>query len=149
MAEYIAAEFKDRGFVKKGTKSSYYRQREKDFRKFYSLDEEKSLVYCTDVQGLMNELKPNIYVPEQWRLFIDSSVRSLKAVLLHNGNTYASIPIAHLTKLKEEYETLEYVLCKLKYNEHKWKICGDLKIITMMLGQQSGWETPMLFMFMG
>ena len=55
----------------------------------------------------------------QWRLFIESSVRSLKAVLLHNGNTFASTPIAHLTKLKEEYETLEYVLDKIKYNEHK------------------------------
>ena len=139
MAEYIAAEFKKRGFLKKGTTSSYYRNREQDFRKYFAISEDQTLVHCTDIQGLMNELKPNIYVPEEWRLFIDSSVRSLKAVLLHNGNTYASIPIAHSTKLKEEYETIKYVLKKIKYEEHNWQICGDLKIITMMLGQQSGY----------
>ena len=61
-----------------------------------------------------------------------------KAVLLHNGNKFASIPVAHSTKLKETYENLEIVLQKIKYSEHQWKVCGDLKIATMILGQQSG-----------
>ena len=52
------------------------------------------------------------YIPDQWRLFIDSCKRSLKCVLLHKGNKYASIPIAHSTKLKEEYETIRFVLIK-------------------------------------
>lgn len=146
MAEYIAAEMKDRGFVKKGTKSSFYRNREKEFRKYYAVTDDDSLVYCKDIQGLMNEMKPNVYIPDQWRLFIDSSVRSLKAVLLHNGNVYASIPIAHSTKLKEEYDTIKFVLDKIKYSEHKWQICGDLKIITMMLGQQSGFTKYSCFL---
>ena len=30
------------------------------------------------------------------------------------------------------------VLAKIKYEEDKWKICGDLKILSMILGQQSG-----------
>jgi hypothetical protein len=34
------------------------------------------------------------YKINEWRHFIDSSKRSLKAVLLHNGN-YASLPIGH------------------------------------------------------
>jgi hypothetical protein len=29
----------------------------------------------------------------EWRLFIDPSKVSLKAVLLHNGNKYLSVPI--------------------------------------------------------
>ena len=49
MAEYIAAEFKKRGFLEKGTKSSYYRDREKEFRKYYAESEDQLLVYCTDV----------------------------------------------------------------------------------------------------
>ncbi|KAK8383349.1 hypothetical protein O3P69_019012 [Scylla paramamosain] len=33
-------------------------------------------------------------------LFFDSSKRSLKCVLLHNGNQFASVPLAHSTTLK-------------------------------------------------
>ena len=43
----------------------------------------------------------NMGIPEYgcqgWRLFIDSSKRSLKYVLLHNENQYASISIGHST----------------------------------------------------
>lgn len=45
-----------------------------------------SLVYCHDINALMNKLKLNVYKDEEWRLFIDSSKRSLKAVLLNNTN---------------------------------------------------------------
>jgi hypothetical protein len=96
------------------------------------------LVYCNDVYGLMNELKENIYEPNDWRLFIDSSKRSLKAVLLLNTNVYAPVPVAHSVTLKEKYENIEMVLNKIKYTEHNWQICGDLKILTLILGQQSG-----------
>ncbi|GFW25148.1 uncharacterized protein TNCV_2262061 [Trichonephila clavipes] len=68
-----------------------------------------------------------------------SSKRSLKAVLLHNGNRYASVPIGHSVHLKECYENLEFILNKLSYSDHKWTICGDLKVISMLLGQQSGY----------
>ncbi|GFV21245.1 uncharacterized protein TNCV_183961 [Trichonephila clavipes] len=80
-----------------------------------------------------------MYEPEEWRLFIDSSKRSLKAVLLHNGNRYASVPVGHSVHLKECYENLEFILNKLSYSDHKWTICGNLKVISMLLGQQSGY----------
>ncbi|GFS60197.1 uncharacterized protein TNCV_2827051 [Trichonephila clavipes] len=72
-------------------------------------------------------------------LFIDSSKRSLKAVVFHNGNRYASVPVRHSVHLKECYENLEFILNKLSYSDHKWTICGDLKVISMLLGQQSGY----------
>ena len=50
----------------------------------------------------MDEVKPEVYKDEEWKLFIDSSKRSVKTNLLHNTDAYASIPIACLTKLKEE-----------------------------------------------
>lgn len=145
-AEYLASVLKSKKQLAKGTTASFYRDREKEFRKFFTNDEENSLVYCTDVRGLVDALKPNTYKDEEWRLFIDSSKRSLKAVLLHNGNRFASIPIAHSTKLKETYENLEIVLEKIKYLEHQWKICGDLKIATMILGQQSGFTKNPCFL---
>jgi hypothetical protein len=80
------------------------------------------------------------YDPSTWRLFIDSFKRILKAVLLHNSNVLASIPLAHSTKLSESYETLKLVLEKNKYHEHEWQICGDLKVIGLLLGQQRGYK---------
>lgn len=135
-AELLASRLKEKNLLSKGTKVSIYRTRDKSFRKYFTQDED--LVYCHDVTGLMNDLKKNVYKAEEWRLFIDSSKRSLKAVLLHNSNKYAPIPIAHSVTLKEEYKNIEIVLHKIKYSEHNWQICGDLKILSMILGQQSG-----------
>lgn len=88
------------------------------------------------------------YKPTEWRLFIDSCKRSLKCVLLHNGNKFASIPIAHSTKLKEEYENVKLVLEKIKYSEHQWPICVDLKMVNFLLGQQSGYTKYPCFLCM-
>ena len=93
----------------KGTQSTVYQTREKAFLNLFS--RESDLVFCSDVNGLMNELTPNVYKDEEWRLFIDFSQRSLKAVLIHNTNKFASIPIAHSTILKASYVNMEKVLC--------------------------------------
>lgn len=77
--------------------------------------------------------------PAEWRLFIDSSKRILKAVLLHNNSRYASIPVGHSVYLKETYENLKLVFNKLGYQNHKWLVCGDLKVLCMLLGQQGGY----------
>lgn len=68
------------------------------------------------------------YEKNEWRLFIDGSKYSLKALLLHNGNKKPSIPIAHAVNTKENYESMSEILTLLKYDDHKWKICGDLKV---------------------
>ena len=86
----------------------------------------------------MNEFN-TIYVSTDWRIFIDSSKRSLKVVLLHNENVFASIPVGHSVHLKERYKNLELILDKIKYGDHKWIICGDHKIISMLLGQQGSY----------
>jgi hypothetical protein len=88
------------------------------------------------------------YDPKDWRLFIDSSKRSLKCVLLHNGNVFASVPLAHPTKMKEEYEAVKYVLEKIRYDEHKWFICVDLNMVNILLGQQSGFTEYPCFLCM-
>ena len=80
--------------------------------------------------------------------FIDSPMRSLKCVLLHNGNQFASLPISHLTILKEKYEAMKYVLEKIGYDQHKWFICVDLKMVNFLLGQQSGFTEYPYFLCM-
>jgi len=53
MDEYLAA-LKKKNLLTKGIKAYVYRDIEKKFRKFFTKDEENSLVFCSDVKGLMN-----------------------------------------------------------------------------------------------
>lgn len=135
-AELLASRLKEINVLSPGTKITHYRNRDEQFRQYF--EEENSLVYCHDVAGLVNEYQPEFYSPEDWRLFVDSSKRSFKAILLHNGNKFASIPIAHSITLEEKYDNLAYILEKIKYDDHKWLICTDIKLVTIILGQQGG-----------
>lgn len=134
-AELLGSRLKSRNLLLPGVSSSWFRYREKEFVTYFA--QENELVYCTNVEGLMEKFKIQ-YDSSQWRLFIDSSKRSLKAVLLHNGGYYASIPVGHSVHLKETYENLELVLRKLKYEDYGWQVCGDFKVLCMLLGQQAG-----------
>lgn len=73
---------------------------------------------------------------DEWRLFIDASKISLKAVLLHNGNKYPSALLAHATNMKENYANLEILLEKIKYSQYLWNICADLKVVAILTGLQ-------------
>ena len=96
------------------------------------------MTYCDDVSGFMKALNFK-YESQNWRLFIDGSKFSLKGVLLHIGNTMPSVPVAYATMAKESYGVFRNMLQLIKYEEHKWKICGDLKIVAMILGMQQGY----------
>jgi len=76
---------------------------------------EDDRVFCYDVEGLMNALGIK-HDPQQWRLFINSSKLSLKAVLPRNGNQHPSIPVGHAVHTKETYENLKQLLNKLEYS---------------------------------
>ena len=96
-------------------------------------------MYCNNISDLFNEMGIVNYSPENWRLFIDSSKQNFKCVLLHNGNKYGSIPVAHSVEAKKAYESIKVVLELISYNEHQWNICVDDKMVYFLLGQQSGY----------
>lgn len=94
---------------------------------------EGSLTYCKDLNRLFTLFKYP-HNPGDWRLFIDSSKSGLKVVLLHNGNEQPSVPLAYSTKMKETRENMRLILEKLNYQEHKWRICSDLKVVGLLIG---------------
>ena len=96
-------------------------------------------VYCNDIDGHLVAIGLHAYHPSEWRLFIHSSKRSLKCVLLHNRNIYGCIPIGHSVTMKDEYGNIKLILEQLKYGDHQWLICGDLKMLNFLLGQQGGY----------
>jgi hypothetical protein len=67
-----------------------HRKHQQSLSQFLPKDGE--LVYCNDVEGLLQELGCE-QKPDEWRLFLDSPKFSLKAVL-RNGNIQQSILIA-------------------------------------------------------
>ena len=51
---------------------------------------------------------------DEWRLFRDASIVSLKAVRLHNGNVLPSIPVAHAFVIKESDDSTKQLLQYIK-----------------------------------
>ena len=91
------------------------------------------------------------YNPTEWRLFIDSSKLSLKAILLHTGNRLPSVPIGHADHTKETYINMKVLLNSINYNNQsvsQWKICRDLKVIAILLGMQLGYTKYCCFLCM-
>ena len=135
-SELLPSRLNDGNFLQQGTKITFYKTRDDEFLRFF--EELPDFVFCIDIPGLLLKVSVNEYKPEEWRLFIDISKRSLKCVLLHNSNIYAPMPIGHSTTLKEKY-AIKTVLQHIKYEHHQWVICVNLKMVNFLLGQQSGY----------
>jgi hypothetical protein len=123
-AELLTSRLKEWNLLDPSCKTSKYRRRHETFSSFYTVSD--SLCYCHDVRGLFADIGID-HNPEEWRLFIDSSTKSLKAVLLHNGNRFPSIPVAHSVHLKEDYTNVQLLLEKVNYDHCKLDVCGDLR----------------------
>ena len=131
--QILKSRLKEKNLLEKGTTFVWYRHREKEFTQFFH--KEDTLVYCTGVQGLIEAFA----MSHQAEDFMDSSKTSMKAVLLYNELSVLSIPVALSTEISETYENLEILLKLIKYNEHNWLICADLKVVPLILELQGGY----------
>lgn len=102
-SQLLASRLEQWNLVKAAIRITSFRTRNKDFISFF--DMESRLCYCKNISGLFTFLG-FLHNPSDWRLFIDSSRRGLKAVFLHNRKKYSSIPIAHSVHLKESYANM-------------------------------------------
>ncbi|CAH0555758.1 unnamed protein product [Brassicogethes aeneus] len=146
-SEWLTSFLKSRKLTQQGVNATSYRKRQADFQTFYTVNDENTFAYCHDIPGLINKLGME-YNANDWRLFIDGSVSSLKAVLLHITNKKPSIPIGFGINKKETYETLGAILNKIKYEEQKWKICCDLKVVNILQGVIEKGGFPKYFCFL-
>lgn len=135
-AQLLGSRLQQWNLLEKGTKISFFKKRHSQFLHLFCKDQD--LVYCNDPQKLLEELQlPE--KPTEWRLFIDSSKLSLKAVLLHNGNRYPSVPLAHAVNMKETYENMKLLLNRIHYDHYLWNVCADLKVVAILAGLQGGY----------
>jgi len=96
-AELLGSRLKQWNLLEKNVRISSFRSRLQQLVPFFR--KEDDLLFCYDVDGLMNTLGIK-HDQQEWQLFIDSSKLSLKAVLLHNGNQHPSIPVGHAAHMK-------------------------------------------------
>lgn len=132
-SEELARFLKQKNMLTRDTKVTAYRKRQKELQTFFVVNTEKTFAYCTDIPKLMESIGIT-YIKDDWRLFIDSSLISLKVVLLHKTNQKPSVPIAYSTDTRETFEKLKDILDVVKYEEHKWRICCDLKVVSLITG---------------
>lgn len=131
----LASLLKNNNLLEPGVTISSQKKRQAEFIPFF--ETENDISYCVDIHGLMQALHID-YDVEDWRLFIDASKSGLKAVLLHNDNIFMPVPIAYSRTLKETYASMRLIFEKVKYNDHKWDVSGDLKVVALIMGLQLG-----------
>lgn len=91
-SELLASRLKEKNVLQSRRKITFYRRREKDLLPFFT--EHNSLVFRNDIGNFLKKIGLSEFTT-WWHLFIDSSKRSLKCVLLNNDNKYGSILIDH------------------------------------------------------
>ena len=114
-AEVLGSRLQQWNLLEPGTTISSFRFRNQSLARYYASAE--NICYCKDIEGLMTELGCE-HNPAHWRLFINSSKTSLKAVLLHNGNIKPSIPVGYSILRKETYDTVKILLDILEYPKY-------------------------------
>ncbi|KAI6646990.1 hypothetical protein LOD99_8989 [Oopsacas minuta] len=141
--ELLTSRLSEWNLLRDDCKITAYRKRHLDYSVYFDVIQD--LCYCKDVNGLFDAVGIE-HDPSQWRLFIDSSTKSLKRVLLHNGNKYPSIPLAYSIQMKEDYENVKQLLLKINYAEFNWQLCGDFKMLGFLLGLQGGYTKYSCFL---
>ena len=134
-AEMLASRLQQGNLLKGNVRISVYCKWHEDLVHFFKM--ERGLVACIDIDGLMQNVNIN-HNPLDWRIYTHSSKLSLKAVLLHNGNTLLSIPVGHSVRNKESYENMKILMEDNICEKFKWQICGDLKVIALLLRLRQG-----------
>jgi hypothetical protein len=109
-AELLRSQLQGWNLLQKNTNISIFYYWQKDTTQYFA--SAGDLVYCTDTDKVMAALGQD-HKTDEWRLFIDSSKHSLKAVLLHSSNKHPSIPNAYKEHMKETYENRKTYLTKL------------------------------------
>ena len=57
-----------------------------------------------------------------------------------------SIPVGHAVHMKETYDNMKQLLRCIEYDQHQWQLCGDLKVVALLLGLQSGYTKYCCFL---
>lgn len=140
-ASYLVVKIlKKKGLLVPNFKTSVFRNRSKQLDSLFSyFDDNKEIAYLNNVSQYFN-IAGIEYKDEDFRLFIDGATTHLLAALLYNRKSnddriLPPVPILYSKIIKEDRDGLALVLNIIKYNDHKWKIICDFKILIILFGK--------------
>ena len=134
--ELLASKLKEGNLFRKELKITLHRKREQKLYVLFIVKDD--LCFCNVIAKLFEQLE----IPcnnTNWQLFLDASKESIKAVLQHI-NTLPSVLIAYSATMKGSYKNLKTILTSIQYNDHKWHICTDFKVVAILTGLQPGYN---------
>lgn len=62
---------------------------------------------------------------------------------------FASIPIGNSLTVKKNYDFMKIMPVNMLYEEQNWTICGELKVIGLLVGLKRGYIKYDAFSFFG
>lgn len=130
-SERSASRLEEKCLLEDDVSISLFIKRNNQLTSFFSVG--VYFCFCNNIDEMFYGLYQE-NVSSEWGLFIDSSKRHLKEPLLHNGDKKPLFPMRHSVHKKECYKNMQVHLDVLKYSEYKWNICGNLKVIGMLIG---------------
>ena len=142
-AQLLTSRLKDCNLLDLTCRSSLSRKRHERFLRCFSVA--GSLCFCNSTFGLFEETGIK-HDSREWRLFIDSSSKSLKCVFLHNRNQHPSIPIGHSVQMKEDCENVRFLRESIRYSRYNCQLCGDFKMIGFLKALQGGFTKHSCFL---
>lgn len=135
MSELLGSRLQQWKLLKIDVKITATRERSASLAAWFDVNDK--ICYCKNIPMLFAEMKQR-FDPQEWRLFIDGSISSIKAVLLHIGNQKPSVPVAFAIGIKEEYSTMQKILQLTQYDTFRFKVIADFKVVGILMGLQGG-----------
>lgn len=110
---------------------NYYETRNHEILQLFN--EVDGVPYLCNVRGFFDWLNVE-YVVDDWRLVIKGNKSALRCVLVHNGNKHLPIPLLYSPTLNGTYNDIKFALNLINYNQHKWKVIVDFKLLKEICG---------------
>lgn len=111
-SELLASRLKEKNVLHFGANITCYRRRENEKICCQSLLKTTNYISCNESGNFLKKIGLPEYNRSEMPLFIDSSERTLKSVLLSNGKQKWFFEIVHSARVKYEYETLSLAMDK-------------------------------------
>jgi hypothetical protein len=100
-AELIGSSLKRCDLLHQDNEICFFRNRQNEFEEVFS--QENDLLFCNYVCCVTEALRHQ-HDPTEWRLSTDPSKVVLKALLLHYGKKFPSVPPPNVANMQESYD---------------------------------------------
>ena len=130
-----------RNILAPGTTFYWYRGHKRELRQFYAFQYKSSLVYCNNISGLIKSIVLE-HDATEWRFFFTHPAEVSKQFF------YIMRIVFHLSHLGIHY-IRDNLMSAVNYQGHKWLICGDIKVIGLVIGPQGEYPKYHCFMSLG